>query len=70
MDWKANGGQSQYWEKNNDFLIVSRVPDQFGNPEYQIRFFFVKNIKALLEKERTEKEKEKAQRAKSGKKAF
>jgi hypothetical protein len=70
IDWKANGGQSQYWEKNNDFLIVSLVPDQFGNPEYQIRFFFVKNIKALLENEKTEKEKEKAQRAKSGKKAF
>ena len=33
IDWKTNGGQSRYWEKNNDFLIVSMVPDQFGNPE-------------------------------------
>jgi hypothetical protein len=68
IDWKANNGQSLYWEKNNDFLIVSLVPDQFGKPEYQIRFFFVENIKALLEHERAEKEKD--QRAKSGTKAF
>jgi hypothetical protein len=68
IDWKANDGRSLYWEKNNDFLIVSLVPDQFGNPEYQIRFFFVNNLKALLESERAEKES--GQRAKSGEKAF
>ncbi len=70
IDWKANDGQSMYWEQNNDFLIVSLVPDQFGEHEYQIRFFFVKNIEVLLETERAEKEKESGQRAKSGKKAF
>jgi len=59
-----------YWEKDNDILIVSLVPDQFGNPEYQIRIFFVENIKALLTTEIAEKEKQKSQRAKSGKKAF
>jgi len=32
----------------------SAIPDQFGKPEFQIRFFFVKNIKALLENERAE----------------
>jgi hypothetical protein len=70
IDWKANGGQSLCWEKNGDFLIVSLVPDQFGEPEYQVRFFFVKNIRALLENEKAEKEKEQGQRAKSGEKAF
>jgi len=70
IDWKVNDGQSLYWEKNADFLIVSLVPDQFGEPEYQIRFFFVKNINVLLETERAEKEKGSGQRAKSGKKAF
>lgn len=70
IDWKINNGQSLCWEKNEDVLIVSLVPDQFGNPEYQIRFFFVKNIKALLEKEGAEKEKQSGQRVKSGKKAF
>jgi hypothetical protein len=70
IDWKNKGGQSMYWEKNNDILIVSLVPDQFGNPEYQIRIFFVGNIKALLAAENAEKEKQKRQRAKSGKTAF
>ena len=70
IDWTTNNGQSLYWEKDEDFLIVSLVPDQFGNPEYQVRFFFVKNIRALLENERAEKEEESSQRTKSGKKAF
>jgi hypothetical protein len=59
-----------YWQKHDDVLIVSLVPDQFGNPEYQIRIFFVENIRALLEKEETEKEKKELRRAKSGEKAF
>ena len=70
IDWKDKGGQSMYWNKNNDILIVSLVPDQFGNPEYQIRIFFVENIKALLATESAEKEEQKSQRAKSGKTAF
>jgi hypothetical protein len=59
-----------YWQKNDDVLIVSLVPDQFGNPEYQIRIFFVENIRALLKKEEAEKEKKELQRDKSGIKAF
>ena len=70
IDWKEKNGQSMYWEKNEDLLIVSLVPDQFGNPEYQIRIYFVENIKALLSSERAEKEEAERQRAKSGKTAF
>lgn len=70
IDWKNKGGQSMYWDKNNDILVVSLVPDQFGNPEYQISIFFVENIKALLKTESAEKEKQESQRAKSGKTAF
>jgi hypothetical protein len=70
IDWNNKGGQSMYWDKNNDILIVSLVPDQFGNPEYQIRIFFVENIKALLKTESAEKEKQESQRARSGKTAF
>ena len=70
IDWKNKNGQSMYWQKHDDVLIVSLVPDQFGNPEYQIRIFFVENIRALLEKEETEKEKKELRRAKSGIKAF
>jgi len=70
IDWKNKGGQSMYWDKNNDILVVSLVPDQFGNPEYQISIFFVENIKALLKTESAEKERQGSQRAKSGKTAF
>jgi hypothetical protein len=70
IDWKNKGGQSTYWDKNNDILIVSLVPDQFGNPEYQISIFFVENIKALLKTESAEKERQESRRAKSGKTAF
>lgn len=70
IDWKDKNGQSMYWQKNSDFFIVSLVPDQFGNPEYQIRIFFVENIQAMLNQEMTEKEKREQKRAKSGQKAF
>jgi hypothetical protein len=70
IDWKDKNGQSMYWKKDNDVLIVSLVPDQFGNPEYQIRIYFVENIKALLAAESAEKEKAGSRRAKSGKTAF
>ena len=70
IDWKTKSGQSMLWQKYSDFLIVSLVPDQFGNPEYQIRIFFVKNIQALLETEAAEKEKQELRRTESGQKAF
>jgi hypothetical protein len=70
IDWKDNTGQSMFWRKNKDVLIVSLVPDQFGNPEYQIRIFFVENIQTLLEREKAEKEKQELRRTQSGQKAF
>ncbi|MGD8723689.1 MAG: hypothetical protein PVG00_07125 [Desulfobacterales bacterium] len=67
---KTKNGQSMVWQKYGDVLIVSLVPDQFGNPEYQIRIFFVKNIQALVETEEAEKEKQELRRTQSGQKAF
>ncbi len=70
IDWKKRNGQSMYWQKNNDVFVVSLVPDQFGNPEYQIRIFFVENIQALLEQEIADKEQQELRRSRSGQKAF
>jgi hypothetical protein len=70
VDWQNKNGQSMYWEQNGDRLFVSLVPDQFGNPKYQIRIFFVNNIQALLEQEKIEKENQELRRTKSGQKAF
>ena len=70
IDWKNGNGQSMYWQKNNDVLMVSFVPDQFGNPEYQIRIFFVENIQALLAQEMADKAQQELRRTRSGQKAF
>ncbi len=70
IDWQHKNGQSLYWQKNNDVFMVSLVPDQFGDPAYQIRIFFVDNINALLEQELIEKERQELKRAKSGQRAF
>jgi hypothetical protein len=70
VDWQNKNGQSLHWEQNGDMLFVSLVPDQFGNPKYQIRIFFIDNIQALLEQEQIEKENLELRRAKSGQKAF
>ena len=70
IDWKENNGQSMYWKKEDDFLIVSLVPDQFGHHEYQINIYYVDNLKQLIETERKEKEEKERQRVKTGKTAF
>jgi hypothetical protein len=70
IDWQEENGQSMFWKQNNDFLIVSRVPDQFGNHEYKLVIYYIENLKNLIETERKEKEQKEQQRAKTGKKAF
>ena len=70
IDWQEENGQSMFWEQNNDFLIVSRVPDQFGKPEYQLVIYYIDNLENLIETERKEKEQKEQQEAKKGKAAF
>jgi hypothetical protein len=70
IEWKEKNGNSVFWRKNGDLLIVSRIPDRFGKIEYQIVIYFVDNLKQLIEKETKEREANELQRAKTGKKAF
>jgi hypothetical protein len=70
IDWQEENGQSMFWMQNNDFLIVSRVPDQFGNPEYKLVIYYIDNLENLIETERKEKEQKEQQEAKKGKSAF
>ena len=70
IDWKEENGKSMVWQKNMDVLLVSLVPDQFGQHEYQIVIYFVQNLKQLIEIEKNELKKREQQRAKSGKTAF
>jgi len=68
--WKEENGNSMYWMKNGDFLIISLVPDQFGNPTYQIVIYFAKNLEQLIATEKDERKEKSLERAQSGEKAF
>ena len=70
INWKEEGGKSMSWMKNSDFLIVSQVPDQFGNPKYQIAIYFVKNLERLIATEQKEQQEKNLKRSQSGKTAF
>ncbi|MCP4626296.1 MAG: hypothetical protein GY850_22725 [bacterium] len=70
INWDDENGQSMYWKKSSDLLIVSRIPDRFGKIEHQIVIYFVDNLKLLIDTERKEREKKEQQRTKTGKKAF
>jgi hypothetical protein len=70
INWGGESSKSLYWKKNNDVLILSFVPDQFGNPEYQINIYFKNALEKLLEDEQKEKEKTRRERTKSDKTAF
>ena len=70
INWKEEGGQSMSWMKNSDFLIVSQVPDQFGNLRYRIAIYFVKNLEELIATEQNEQQDKNLKRTQSGKTAF
>jgi len=70
IDWKQENGRSIFWQKDGDFLIISNIPDQFGNIDHQIVIYYVDNLKQLIETERKEKEQREKQRAKTVKRAF
>ena len=70
VDWKEENGESMFWKKNMDYLIVSLVPNQFGDHEYQIVIYFVENLNKLIDTEMKEKEKKEEKRSQTGKTAF
>ena len=70
INWGRKTSKSLYWKENNDLLILSFVPDQFGNPKCQIVIYFKNALEKLLKDEQKEKAKTRKERAKSGKTAF
>ena len=68
--WSEKNGESMFWKKNGDFLIVSLMPNQFGKHDYQIVIYYTENLKQLNETERKEKEAKEQQEAKKRKAAF
>jgi hypothetical protein len=70
INWGGETSKSFYWKKSNDLLILSFVPDQFGNPKCQIIIYYKNALEKLLEDEQKEKETTNRERTKSGKTAF
>lgn len=70
VKWDAADGESMFWEQNGDFLIVSLVPDQFGNRDFEIVIYYTKNLEQLNETEKKEKAERERQRSKTVDKAF
>lgn len=68
--WGQDDGRTLFWEKNQDYLLASLVPNQFGVIEHRIAIFFTANLEDLLQKEQAKKLGGREEKAKSGKSAF
>jgi hypothetical protein len=68
INWGGETSKSFYWEKSNDLLILSFVPDRFGNPKCQIIIYFKDALEKLIKDEQNEKTQR--ERSQSGKTAF
>ncbi|MEA2060661.1 MAG: hypothetical protein U9P10_09200 [Thermodesulfobacteriota bacterium] len=55
--WNRKKGKSLCWRKDMDILVLSFVPDEFGNIEYELVIYFAHALEALVDKEHEEKEK-------------
>jgi hypothetical protein len=70
INWEKNGGKSFFWRKNMEALIVSLVPDQFGNPQYHIVIYFAENIEKLINTEKDAQTRRDKDGSATGKTAF
>jgi len=69
-NWADANGKSHFWEKYGDILIISETRNRSGVPQYYFGFYFVNNIKALLEKEQAVRLQRRKDLEKSGQTAF
>ena len=70
IKWSRQPGQSYFWQNNMDFLIVSRVLDRFGDPEYRIAIYYGTNIDELIKSEQRRVQQREDKRKKAGQTAF
>ena len=66
----AENSRSLIWRKERDALVVSLIPDQFGEPIHHITLYFTENLEGLVASEQAAKERKAKERARSGKSAF
>lgn len=66
----AENTRSLVWRRERDALVVSLIPDQFGEPIHHITLYFTENLEGLVASEQAAKERKANERARSGKSAF
>lgn len=66
----AESGRSLVWRKERDALVVSLIPDQFGEPVHYITLYFTENLEGLVASEQATKERKAREKTRSGKSAF
>jgi len=70
IDWEQESGQSLVWRKDSDVLMVSRVPDRFGVPDYHIAIYFNANLEEMIDTEERGREQKTEESKAAGKTAF
>jgi hypothetical protein len=70
IQWEGDSGKTLIWHKAQDVLLVSMVPDQFGQARYVVRIYFVENLEKLLDIEQKNKAGRQTSRTQPGRRAF
>lgn len=68
--WADGNGQSHYWKQNGDMLVISETRTRIGTPQYLFGFYFINNIKAMIQEEETRRLQRREAREKTGRTAF
>lgn len=68
--WADGTGKTNVWERHGDVLLISETRNRIGTPTYYFGFYFINNIKALIESEQSKRVRERKELEKSGKTAF
>jgi hypothetical protein len=64
------GAPVLYWQKDQDYLIMTSGQDNFGDAVYQFNFYFGGNLQVLVNAEIEERRRAAERKQKAGKQAF
>ena len=53
--WGPAAGRALIWRKAGDSLVVSVLPDHFGNPVHHVAIFFTENLQQRVAAEQAQK---------------
>jgi hypothetical protein len=55
VEGEQGEAKTLFWQKNQDYLLVSMGPDQFGNIEHRVVIYFTKNLRELIRAEQADR---------------